>query len=224
LGVDAQIAEPSPLTAELRTFVRHPSPRFISAVLIVVVGLRVLEGGWGWPDAVVAAAILGFEPFTEWLIHVFVLHAKPKRILGRTVDLYVARKHRRHHADPRDVDLVFVPLQVVGPGLVVVVAGVLLLAPDRTLGLTGLVTGVAMLLLYEWTHFLIHTRYRPRGRYYRSIHRAHRLHHFRNEHYWFGVTINVADHMLGTFPAKDEVEASPTARTLGVEETVTAAG
>jgi hypothetical protein len=165
----------------------------------------------------VAAVILGLEPFTEWVIHVFVLHAKPKRVLGRDVDLFVARKHRRHHADPRDVDLVFVPMQVIGPGLVAVVALVVLLAPDRGLGLTGLVTGVAMLLTYEWTHYLIHTRYRPRSRYYRSIHRAHRLHHFRNERYWFGVTINVGDHVLGTFPAKDAVPVSPTARTLGVE-------
>jgi hypothetical protein len=221
--MDAQIVEASTLRTELRTFARHPSPRFIAAVLAVVVAGRVIVGGWAWADLLVAAVILGLEPFTEWVIHVFVLHAKPKRVLGRDVDLFVARKHRRHHADPRDVDLVFVPMQVIGPGLIAVVALVVLLAPDRGLGLTGLVTGVGMLLTYEWTHYLIHTRYRPRGRYYRSIHRAHRLHHFRNERYWFGVTINVGDHVLGTFPAKDAVPVSPTARTLGVEETVTAA-
>jgi hypothetical protein len=219
-----QSVEPSTLRSELRTFARHPGPRFITAVLLAVLVLRVAAGDWGWADLLVAAVILGFEPFTEWLIHVFVLHAKPKHVLGRTIDLYVSRKHRRHHADPRDIGLVFVPLQVLGPGLVAVVAGVLVLAPDRTLGLTGLVTGVAMLLCYEWTHFLIHTRYGPRGRYYRSIHRAHRLHHHRNERYWFGVTINLADHALGTFPGKDDVELSPTARTLGVEESVTGAG
>jgi hypothetical protein len=215
--MDAQIVEASTLRTELRTFARHPSPRFIAAVLAVVVAGRVIVGGWAWADLLVAAVILGLEPFTEWVIHVFVLHAKPKRVLGRDVDLFVARKHRRHHADPRDVDLVFVPMQVIGPGLIAVVALVVLLAPDRGLGLTGLVTGVGMLLTYEWTHYLIHTRYRPRGRYYRSIHRAHRLHHFRNERYWFGVTINVGDHVLGTFPAKDAVPVSPTARTLGVE-------
>ena len=214
--MDAQIVEPSTLRSELRTFLRHPSPKYIGAVLVGVTAARVAAGGLGWGDLLVTAVILGLEPFTEWVIHVFVLHAKPKRVLGRTVDLFVSRKHRRHHADPRDVDLVFVPMQVIGPGLLAVVALVVLLAPDRGLGLTGLVTGVAMLLCYEWTHYLIHSRYRPRGRYYRSIHRAHRLHHFRNERYWFGVTINVGDHVLGTFPSKDAVEVSPTARTLGV--------
>ena len=74
-----------------------------------------------------------------------------------------------------------------------------------------------MLLTYEWTHHLIHSSYRPRHRYYRSIWRAHRLHHYRNEHYWFGVTVNLADHVLRTFPARDEVPLSPTARSLGTE-------
>jgi sterol desaturase/sphingolipid hydroxylase (fatty acid hydroxylase superfamily) len=48
--------------------------------------------------------------------------------------------------------------------------------------------------------------------------RAHRNHHYRNEHYWFGVTVHLADHLLGTFPEKTAVDASPTARTLGVDE------
>jgi sterol desaturase/sphingolipid hydroxylase (fatty acid hydroxylase superfamily) len=75
-----------------------------------------------------------------------------------------------------------------------------------------------MLFAYEWTHYLIHTSYRPKRRFYRYIWRAHRLHHFKNEHYWFGVTVHLADHVLRTFPAKEAVETSPTARTLGVEQ------
>ncbi|HMC69660.1 MAG TPA: fatty acid hydroxylase family protein, partial [Mycobacteriales bacterium] len=67
---------------------------------------------------------------------------------------------------------------------------------------------------YEWTHFLIHSTYVPRSRYYRYIWRAHRLHHYKNEKYWFGVTVHLADHVLRTFPQRDAVETSPTARTL----------
>src|SRR5436305_565461 len=75
----------------------------------------------------------------------------------------------------------------------------------------------AMLLAYEWAHFLIHSSYSPRSWYYRYIWRAHRLHHYRNERYWYGVTIHLADHILRTFPQRDAVETSPTARTLGVD-------
>ena len=52
---------------------------------------------------------------------------------------------------------------------------------------------------------------------YRYVWRAHRNHHFRNEHYWFGVTMHLADHVLGTFPERSAVEVSPTVRTLGIE-------
>jgi sterol desaturase/sphingolipid hydroxylase (fatty acid hydroxylase superfamily) len=69
-------------------------------------------------------------------------------------------------------------------------------------------------------HFLIHSTYRPKGWYYRYIYRAHRLHHFRNENYWFGVTVHLGDHVLRTFPGKDDVPVSATAFTLGVEQPV----
>ena len=92
------------------------------------------------------------------------------------------------------------------------------LGGDRLAGvLTGVFASYAILLTYEWCHFLIHTPYRPRGRYYRSIWRGHRLHHYKNEHYWFGVTTNLGDRVLGTFPDQGEVSRSRTARTLGAE-------
>ena len=79
---------------------------------------------------------------------------------------------------------------------------------------TGLLTGYVLVALYEWTHFLIHTAHRPRSRYYRSIWRNHRLHHFKNEHYWHGITNTVSDRVLGTLRDQREVPRSPTARTL----------
>ena len=68
---------------------------------------------------------------------------------------------------------------------------------------------------YEWVHLLVHTRYRPRSRYYRRLARNHRLHHYRNEDYWLGVTSNLGDRLLRTYPThKTDVPLSPTARTL----------
>lgn len=206
----------STLGDELRTFLRHPNSRLLLAATAVALAARVALGGWRIADAVVAAVILGLEPLTEWLIHVFLLHARPKTVAGHTYDSLVARKHRAHHLDPRDVDLVFVPKRVLHgalPGAVVLYG---LLLRDLRLASTAVLVSYAMLTLYEWTHFLIHSRYLPKGRYYRYIWRAHRLHHYRNERYWFGVTIHLADHALRTFPARDDVPVSPTAKTLGV--------
>ena len=206
----------SALADEARTFLRHPNSRLLLAATAVALAVRVALGGWRAGDLVVAAVILALEPLTEWLIHVFLLHARPKTIAGRTYDSLLARKHRAHHADPRDVDLIFVPARVLRgalPGALVLYG---LLLRDLRLASTAVLTSYAMLTLYEWTHFLIHSRYLPKSRYYRYIWRAHRLHHFRNEHYWFGVTIHLADHALRTFPERDAVPLSPTARTLGV--------
>jgi hypothetical protein len=79
---------------------------------------------------------------------------------------------------------------------------------------SALVTGYVLVFAYEWTHFLIHTAYRPRSEVYRSIWRNHRLHHFKNENYWHGVTQNVSDRVLGTNPDHRDVRRSKTARTL----------
>jgi Fatty acid hydroxylase superfamily len=204
------------LAAAGREFARWRSPRVITLAFAASVAGRVVVGRWSWWDLVAPAIILAAQPFTEWLIHVFLLHFRPKQVGGRTIDPLVARKHREHHADPKDVSLVFVPMPAL-LGLVLGLGAVLLAALPLPRALSALAVAYAMLFAYEWTHYLIHTSYRPRHRLSRYVWRAHRNHHFRNEHYWFGVTMHMADHVLGTFPDRGAVEVSPTARTLGVE-------
>ncbi len=171
-------------------------------------------GRWSWTDLIGPAVIVALEPITEWMIHVFLLHFRPKVVLGRAIDPLVARKHRAHHQDPRDLELVLVPHRVIVIALPVAAAAALLLGRGSPAAITALLAGYAMLLSYEWTHFLIHSKYRPRHGYYRVLWRHHRNHHFRNEHYWFGVTTDLGDRLLRTKPSKDAVTVSPTAKDL----------
>jgi hypothetical protein len=217
----ARPRQPS-LAQAAANFLRYPTARIIGPVAVVATVARLIVGGWGWWDLAIPAIILALEPFTEWTTHVFLLHFRPRRVLGVRIDPLAARKHRAHHADPRNIALVFIPLQILVVSLAVAVAGFWLLLPTPQLAFTTMATSFWMLLTYEWTHYLIHSPYRPRTRFYRYVWRAHRLHHFRNERYWFGVTVHVADHLLRTFPEKDSVPVSPTARTLGVIESGTA--
>ena len=57
------------------------------------------------------------------MIHVGILHWRPRRVGPVAIDSLLARKHREHHADPRDLPLVFIPWQVLAwllPAYVVV--------------------------------------------------------------------------------------------------------
>ena len=200
-----------------RVFFSQRSPLVITVVLVGALAARVAIGGWSWWDLLGPAILLAVQPFTEWTIHVFLLHFRPMTIGSLRIDPLVSRKHRAHHADPKDVDLVFIPMPAL-LGLIAGLAALFLLALPLERGLTVLVAAFVMLFTYEWTHYLIHSTYRPRHRLYRYVWRAHRNHHFRNEHYWFGVTMHMADHVLGTFPERTAVEVSPTARSLGVED------
>jgi len=192
------------------------SARVLGPAVVITIAMRLALGGWRWWDLGIAAIILGFQPFTEWLIHVFILHFKPRRIGRITIDPLGSRRHRQHHADPKILGLVLVPRQILFTSVLLDVPLMWAVTPSWRLALSGMATAYSMYLAYEWIHFLIHSTYKPRGFYYRYVYRAHRLHHYRNEKYWFGVTVHLADHVLRTFPEKEEVPVSSTAFNLGV--------
>jgi hypothetical protein len=206
-----------------RAFAKHLSPWLIGAALAVALALRIAAGHWSWRDAVIPLALLAAEPFTEWLIHVYVLHSRPVKIGGRRFDLPAAREHREHHGAPADLDGVLVPTYVVVGGILLIALAAVgigyavnpLIGGDQTAGtLTGILAAYAILAGYEWCHFLIHSPYVPRGRRYSRVRRSHRLHHYKNERYWFGVTSNLGDRVIGTNPPAGDVPRSPTARNL----------
>ncbi len=215
---DAYTAPGLTLPVAARIFVRTFSAWVLIPAVVISVALRLALGGWRWWDLGIAAIILGFQPFTEWLIHVFVLHFTPRRVAAVTIDPLGARRHRQHHADPKVLGLVLVPRQILLTSVVLEAPIMWAITPTWRLALSGMATAYSMFLAYEWIHFLIHSTYKPKRRYYTYVYRAHRLHHYRNEKYWFGVTVHLADHVLRTFPQKDEVPVSPTAFNLGVTE------
>ena len=200
------------------------SPKLIAGAIAVTLIVRLVVGGFSWRDLVAAAAMLVIYPFGEWAIHVYLLHLKPFKFRGERVELATARAHREHHEEPNDLYMILLApseamaLMFLAVPLVPALAGVAIAlaggeVPYGAL-LTGVVTGQVLVAVYEWTHFLIHTAYRPRSRYYRSIWRNHRLHHFKNEHYWHGITNTIGDRAMGTLRDQRDVPKSQTARTL----------
>lgn len=196
-------------------FWRHPSPYLISTCLAGAVAGRVVVGGGSWWELAIPGGLLALFPVIEWLIHVVILHWRPRRVAGLTIDPLLARKHRDHHADPRDLPLVFIPWQAqlwLAPAWTAVAV---LAMPTWSATFTLLVSIYAIKLGYEWTHYLVHSDYRPRSGWFRAVWRNHRLHHYKNEHYWFTVTTaGTADRLFGTYPDPAQVATSPTVKAL----------
>lgn len=209
-----------------RAFWRQPSPPYLFGAVGIALALRVVQGAWSWRDLVMAAGLVAATPFVEWLIHVYMLHSPPFDVRGKRVEMLTAREHRAHHEAPSVLDgvllpvygvLVFLPMIALVDWALSFPIGLVLGGPRLAYATTGVLVSFTILAGYEWTHFLIHTPYRPKGRYFKAVWRNHRLHHFKNERYWFGVTSTVGDRVIGTMPDQGSVPKSATARTLGVE-------
>jgi len=210
-----------------REFMAHFSPRAALAALAIALCARLYVGEWSWRDLLPPLALLAAQPFVEWVIHKYLLHLPPIQVFGRRIELYGSIQHRNHHLAPSDLDRVLLkPIEVMSFLVQIAIAMALITLavaapigwPVIPLALTGIVFAYIGLLRYEFSHFLIHTPYVPRTRWYRTIWRNHRLHHFKHEGYWMGVSSNLGDRLLHTNPDQRSIQKSPTARTLGVED------
>ena len=214
VGAGSAPADPRTLPAAARFFFRHGSPRVLATALLLAGVARAFAGPLSWVDAAIAVGILLWWPLNEWLIHVFILHYRPRVLFGRTLDFAVPRSHRAHHRDPRNLEILFIPFHSFLYTLPLLVGIAWLAAPTPALALTGVTVYLVFALHYEWVHFLTHTRYRARTAFYQRLFKNHRLHHYKNEHYWFGVSLLGADRPLGTDPDSADVPTSETARAL----------
>lgn len=201
----------------VRVFWSHPSPLILLMVLVGLAAMRWQAGAWHWRDAAIALAVWALFPINEWVIHVFMLHYKPRRVFGFTVDFYLPKTHRRHHAQPWDLSWVFVPRHVhfLVLGSLALVYGLLPAWRNEllTFGLVYLLLG----LHYEWVHYLAHISWCPPLKYYERRVLEHRWHHFRNENYWWGVSMGLGDRLFGTAPDAKDIGRSGTNRDLGLK-------
>ena len=200
------------------------SGRVIGLFLVVAVVVRAAAGPVRWADLVAVGVVVTLLGPVEWIVHRRLLHAAPDDRLAAVTG--TRDSHLRHHADPDDLSwlLLRLPnaivscLAIVLPFVLLGVAGSRLEvagpAEVRAWTATSIVAGLTALAHYEWVHLLVHSRYRPRSRYYARLDRHHRLHHFRNEGYWLGVTVDTGDRLFATLPASP-TDVAPSATVRG---------
>ena len=207
---------PATLGAALLYFLKQPSVIVLGGMGLLTLAYRLTLGAFSLWDVALVVGLVAWWPMQEWLIHVLVLHFKPRQLGPLRLDPLNGRKHRAHHRDPWRLSLVFIPLFTVLPGAPLILLGWTAAMPSLTLGLTGAAAYYLLSAHYEWVHYLSHVRYRPRTAHYQRLVDAHRRHHFKSERHWYGVSMTLGDRILGTAPALDSIPTSPTVRTLGV--------
>ena len=205
---------PATFGAAVRTFFTDWSPRVLATSAAIALLFRAAQPALSLWDLTVVACIVAWWPLQEWLIHVFLLHFRPRTFLGLSIDPANAAKHRAHHRDPWRVSLIFMPWFSSVPGVAILTVGWHLAMPTDALALTGLATYLCMALRYEVVHFLCHIRWRPPTGHLQRLVARHRLHHFKSEHHWFGVSMLAGDALLGTAPDPRSVDTSDTVRSL----------
>ena len=193
----------------------------ISWLLIIgwtmAMAFRIYIGDWSIYDLLVVAGILLSWPLQEWFVHAQLEHLKPLKLFGRTIELVITKTHRAHHLNPWDPKYGLSPPHI----MVLYFLGLPLfcyLTAPLTLAATATLTTLTMIQNYEWVHYLIHTSYQPRTRLYKRLWRHHRLHHFKNEQFWFGLTMISGDTFMNTNPPPSEAERSASCLTLAPED------
>src|SRR3954453_23176831 len=61
-----------------REFWKHPSPYMIAATIVVALVWRIVESAWRVSDLWAPVIWLTMFPLLEWVMHVFILHWKPR--------------------------------------------------------------------------------------------------------------------------------------------------
>lgn len=203
-------SNPATASSAIKTFLLHPSASILLLATIGFGAYRMSLGELGLADGLIALILFAVWPVLEWLIHVVLLHNKPRSLRGRQIDFLLPQTHRWHHADPWNLKWVFIPLHIyplVGPLLII---GSFWLLPSPELAATTLCLYFGFALHYEWVHYLAHINWCPPLGYYRKRVQEHRWHHFRNESQWWGVSRGLADRLFGTAPHVSDTEASKT--------------
>lgn len=196
------------ITGSLRPYFLHRQmiPKWVAPIFLGALVVAFSTPLW-W--AFTAVGFLMFFP-GEYVVHRFQLHVLAEKKWNTT-----AHSHIAHHESPDDLEHIFHPLGATFGALGLYFGAVALIFQSAAAGLAfGLGSSLAM-VVYEYAHFSAHrVGVQPATPWMKYLKKYHLWHHFKNEHYWFGVTSPVMDVVMGTFKDPRATEKSPTVRTI----------
>lgn len=187
-------------------FFTHIHPAVVAAiwtpVIIYVLTVAILQRpqGAGWVIPVGFVIGLFLWTLTEYTLHRFLFHFKPRTPWQERLSFLF---HGVHHAQPQCKTrlvmppVVSIPLALIVYGLFYLIVGVILNAPHWVAPLfAGELTGY---LIYDMFHFATHHLH-VRWRWFRYLRQYHMHHHTQTPDKRFGVTSPLWDIVFGTRP------------------------
>ena len=195
---EEQVLEPVPTTmpAAIRRFFfgKDAGPILVVASIASFVHSRLILAPLSATDFVAFSASILFWWFQEHVMHGTLLHS--------TFDWMGKRIHQAHHE--RNYFHVSIDSPELIMGWLLAVHFLLRMALPLPVALSATV-GYAMAgLFYEWAHYIVHTKVKPRGSFMKRMRDNHIRHHQIDDRYWLAFSIPSIDDLFGTNPSVKE--------------------
>ncbi|WP_194166129.1 sterol desaturase family protein [Paenibacillus glucanolyticus] len=182
-----------------REFLGNHVIQFVSFLSIVGILLTV-KSFQGYLSLILLIAGALVYAFAEYIVHRYILHEFPKLFSA----LY--REHVEHHRNPNDIKYLFSPVYY--DFLIYFIYVTLLWSVFRDFSyIAPMATGTLLFqLYYQWMHYAAHRPVAPRTVWGRWMKKKHLLHHFQDEHTWYGVSHPTLDFVMQTDKSKGSVQ------------------
>lgn len=191
------------------TWFRHGSNSVLAAFIVVMIVLFAIGTiPFNWVAALIGAVVFLSSEYTT---HRFLFHARPTR--GWLLQLQ-HRLHYDHHIDPPKLELLFLPLWFIVPVSAIYFGVYMAITRNAILSASLTFGSIVALTYYEWVHYVAHVPFTPVTPFGRYMKKYHLWHHFKNEHFWFGVTNPTMDYIGTTYRNVETTERSTTVREI----------
>ncbi|PTQ56291.1 MAG: fatty acid hydroxylase [Candidatus Carbobacillus altaicus] len=174
-----------------REFFSKSKIQFLLLVATISLILAILNfDGMRTVLAFLAGAAL--YAIAEYVVHYGLLHKFPNVV----PPLY--QGHMKHHQYPNETQYLFGPMLydiIIYTVYFIVMWSVF---QNYSLGMAVIAGSSVYHLYYQWMHYIAHRPVKPITPWGRWMKKKHLLHHFKDEHSWYGVSHPVMDFLLGT--------------------------
>jgi len=183
---------PRTMPEAIRVFFFSPGPFLVCVALANLLASRITSlGPINSMDIFVLFATVVFWAFQEHWLHGKVLHSE--------FDWYGKEIHKKHHERAyHHISIDPAPLMLAWLGTAHLIFRWFLPLP---LAVTATLGYASAGLFYEWAHFIVHTKVKPKSSFMKKMRDNHIRHHNLDERYWLAFSLPAIDDLLGTNPS-----------------------